>query len=63
MPSTASVRHRVAPDDAGRGYPMMVVAGLFLGGVFLLAVACANLNDYPAPSQEGNDYGEKHRSS
>lgn len=42
---------------------MLVVAGLFFGGMFLLAVACANLNNYPAPSQEGNDYGEKHRSS
>lgn len=42
---------------------MLVLVGLVVGGVFLLAVAGANLNSYPAPSQEPNDYGEKHRSS
>lgn len=42
---------------------MLVVAGLFFGGLFLIAVAGANLNAYPDPSQEENDYGEKHRSS
>lgn len=32
-------------------------------GMWTLLVAYANLNAYPAPSQEPNDYGEKHRSS
>lgn len=42
---------------------MIILAGLVLGGMFLLAVAGANLNAYPDPSQEPNDYGEKHRGS
>jgi hypothetical protein len=42
---------------------VITIAVLFLLGLFLIAVAGANLNSYPDPSQEGNDYGEKHRSS
>lgn len=41
---------------------MIVIAALMGAGIFMILVAGANLNSYPAPSHEPNDYGEKHRS-